>query len=655
MNPSTKSNVGGGSQVTLVQFNGKDRQQVDTDANGAAGFDIATTDYILSSRCNSCQGDYRSNAGTQYLISPQADGTVKVLSAADETMTKDASGNYLISIVLKRTVTGSDPWQLLRNQPTVSGSPEHIYLMTNGKVLMQTRDGQGFEKWALLTPDKTGSYTSGSWTQIAQPPAGYNPQNVNGAVLHSGNFMVVGGEQNTNTSGVMEWNSNRSFTYNVLTDSWTEVAPPNNGTGDWAGIGAAPFVLLPDGRLMVGDNGVAGVSPGYGAMLYDEKTGSWSSTGENKVTANGEEGYTLLANDKVLSLWNGDDNAILLKKAEVYDPATGLWSAAASVPVILGHSEIGPALTLPSGKVLAMGATGKNALYDPIANSWSAVPDFPKLNNGLQEEAADNQAAILPNGNVLVITSVFMCNPSACYWMAPAGWFEYDVASNTWLRVADDPMTPSASMLANGTQALALPNGQIMVTSEGQTGFYTSTSKSDPSWAPVVDSISSTTLSPNVSYMLAGKQLAGLTEGSFWGDEQQNASNYGLVQIMNNTTHDVSYGRTSNFSNTSIAPNTSSTFNFSIDGSAENGASSLRVIASGLTSAPVAVTITGGVAISTPVPVVTPTPTPSPQATTPVVVKPKVVKKVIVCVKGLLTKKVTGIAPRCPVGYKIKK
>jgi hypothetical protein len=313
-----------------------------------------------------------------------------------------------------------------------------------------------------------------------------------------------------------------------------------------------------------------------------------------------------------------------------------------------------------------MGDTGHNALYNPNMNSWSLVPDFPKLNNGLQEAAADNEAAVLPNGNVLVITSVFTCSTQNCYWMAPARWFEYDVASNSWLSVPDDPAIPSSSNIANGVQLVDLPNGQVMVTGAGHVEFYTSAGTSNPAWSPVIDNVSATDLSPGNNYSISGKQLAGLTQGSFWGDEQQNATNYGLVQITNNATHHVFYARSFNFSNTSIAPNAPSTLSFSIDSSVENGSSALRVIASGFASTPIDVNISGGVTVAQtvkPTPSASPTPTssPSPQASPiptpqhPADSKAKVNKKSITCLMGTKIKKVSAVNPKCPTGYKLKK
>ena len=49
------------------------------------------------------------------------------------------------------------------------------------------------------------------------------------------------------------------------------------------------------------------------------------------------------------------------------------------------------------------------------------------------------------------------------------------------------------------------------------------------------------------------------------------------------------------------------------------------------------------------------TPTPSPSATTQAIVEAKkaiAVKKAITCTKGKATKKITGLNPKCPTGYK---
>ena len=85
--------------------------------------------------------------------------------------------------------------------------------------------------------------------------------------------------------------------------------------------------------------------------------------------------------------------------------------------------------------------------------------------------------------------------------------------------------------------------------------------------------------------------MNGLSEAQSDPQVYKAATNYPLVQIVNTATGHVFYARTSNFSTMSIAPGVSSTASFTVSGATETGASSLYVIANGIPSAPVSVTI----------------------------------------------------------------
>ncbi len=80
---------------------------------------------------------------------------------------------------------------------------------------------------------------------------------------------------------------------------------------------------------------------------------------------------------------------------------------------------------LPSGKVFVVGgeysgpATTQNftptgEIYDPIANTWTAIPDFPQVNFG------DDPTMLLPNGKIL---AGFLSGPQT---------YLYDPAANSW-------------------------------------------------------------------------------------------------------------------------------------------------------------------------------------------------------------------------------
>jgi hypothetical protein len=594
INPRTGANAGDSARITLAQVNRNDRQTIRTNSDGIATFTIDPVDYILTSECWVCFADnMHAPGGTQYLIQPQPNGTVVVKSAADEVMRKDGAGRWKITVVDKRAKLRNDPWQLLSNLPANLGMTAHEYLLTDGRVLMQTVSWQttGWKDlWWTLTPDLLGRYATGTWTKISSPAAGYNPTNFNAAVLHDGRFFVAGGEQNSSATGVFQENINQIYTLDLVTNSWSSVTPPNGGTGDWTGIGASPFVELADGSVMIGHNGDSTHRGPTFSALFNPQTSAWAETGANKQSANQEQGYTLLQNDLVLDISSGDISGTM---TELFNPATGLWTQGPDLPYELGHSEIGPALSLPNGKVLATGATGRNALYDPFTNSWSTVPDFPALNNGLQLDAADNPAAVLPNGNVLIATSVFTCSTQNCFWMAPQRWFEYDWATNTWKSVPDSLYAPASSTIANDAQSLVLPTGEILVITAQGPALYHGSGGPNAAWAPTVTVLPVRTIHPGTEYTLSGTQLAGLTQGSFWGDEQQNATNYGLVQIENIATGHKYFARAFDYSSTSIAQGASSTLSFTLGSTVENGPSRLRVIANGIASAPENITVIG--------------------------------------------------------------
>jgi hypothetical protein len=281
----------------------------------------------------------------------------------------------------------------------------------------------------------------------------------------------------------------------------------------------------------------------------------------------------------------------------------------------------------------------------------------------LQLSAPDNPAAILPNGNLLTVIGHIERDTDNQDIMGPAKYLEYDWMSNTWLPVIDDPMASPASSLSTYMKLLPLPNGQIMAINMGANpgsggiAFYTSKGVPNSSWAPVVDKVSDTAFTPGKSYEVSGKQLSGLTQGAQFGDEFESATNYPLVRIVNDSTQHVFYGFSSGFSTTSIAPMVQSTFNFTIGTEVENGPSHMYVVANGIASTPIAVTVLGATAVTlpTPTPIATSTPTPVSNQSKPVITPVKKSLKTIVCVKASTSKKISGINPKCPSGYKIKK
>jgi 2-iminobutanoate/2-iminopropanoate deaminase len=140
---------------------------------------------------------------------------------------------------------------------------------------------------------------------------------------------------------------------------------------------------------------------------------------------------------------------------------------------------------------------------------------------------------------------------------------------------------------------LVLPTGQIMAleTDGSNVWYYNPSGSYNSSWQPAISSLSNYTLSGGSTYQISGTQLNGLSQGAYYGDDAQAATNYPIVRITNNATGHVFFANTSGWSNGSIAPNNTSNVNFKVPSSIENGVSSLVAIANGIPSQPVSVTV----------------------------------------------------------------
>jgi hypothetical protein len=137
---------------------------------------------------------------------------------------------------------------------------------------------------------------------------------------------------------------------------------------------------------------------------------------------------------------------------------------------------------------------------------------------------------------------------------------------------------------------LPLPSGQVLVTG-GATQIYSDTGSPDPTWAPNITA-SPATVTRGSSYIVSGTQFNGLSQAASFGDELSAATNYPLVRITNTATGKVVYARTHSHSSMGVATgNTIVSTHFDVPMQADAGASTLVVVANGIASVPVQVTV----------------------------------------------------------------
>ena len=290
------------------------------------------------------------------------------------------NGEVIISGQLYDPASGS--WTITGS----AGVPWGVLLLPNGKVLSE--GGAEFtghfveaRPYAYLYNPATGTLTSTANMTTAR----YNQA---ATLLPNGLALVTGG-------------------LDVFVTASTEVYDPASET--WSPTGRLltarahhSATLLPNGKVLI-----AGGDTGYGTTafanseLYDPATETSTATGSLNVPRYSHTAI-LMPDGRVLVVGGLDrsNNTHPLASAELYDPATGTWTATGSLSTARGRNT---ATLLSNGKVLVVGGDVDNGgpvlasaeLYDPASGTWTPT-------GSLISARTYHSAALLPNGKVLI-------------------------------------------------------------------------------------------------------------------------------------------------------------------------------------------------------------------------------------------------------------
>ena len=266
--------------------------------------------------------------------------------------------------------------------------------------------------------------------------------------------LVAGGSPGEMGDGLQAGISSSSPLYNAPNNTWSENYTFPGSIGPTA-------TRLPSGQVLVtGGRGTQGDLAR--ALLYDPASNTWSAAA-SLATARAYHTATLLPSGQVLVV-GGVSTYGPLASAELYDPASNTWSAAASLATARAYHT---ATLMPSGQVLAVGgySDGQSGgyqasaeLYDPASNTWRAAAS-------LATARTSHTATLLPSGQVLVVGGY-----NGGY---QASAELYDPASNTWraaASLASARAYHTATLLPFG-QVLVVGGGQRSAT-PGSNGYY---------------------------------------------------------------------------------------------------------------------------------------------------------------------------------------
>jgi hypothetical protein len=480
-------------------------------------------------------------------------------------------------------------WKALASQPPFPA--DTMLLLTDGSVFCHEYQSKN---WHRLTPDPAGEYDTAAarWTAAAPlpdnpliPAAKGGPTNAPlyfaSAVLRDGTVFVAGGEYN---SGIPDADMLAAQVYDPFHDSWKTISPP----AGWTAIGDAPCCVRADGQVLLGsikDNATA---------LFDPVAGAFH-TGPTKNDSSSEESFALLPDGTVLAV-----QCTNIPNAEKLLPGNG-WVSAGATPVTLPQAcpglvaEIGASVLLANGKVFAI-ASGNTALYTAPADAaqpgtWAPGPVLRDTGGAIMYPM-DAPAVLLPNGKVLLVGSP----APPCDYPPPSTFFEYDPDSNTVAQIASPPVAPPPDGRPTGDSCfvlrfLLLPSGEVLLSDNlNFIAVYAPDGAPRQSWQPTITRCP-TNLTPGATYTLEGRQLNGLSQAVYYGDDATMATNYPLVRLRNRATGKVWYCPTAGHSTMGVATGTAlHTTTFTVP-AVDAGAADLFVVANGIPSAPLAVSV----------------------------------------------------------------
>ena len=274
--------------------------------------------------------------------------------------------------------------------------------------------------------------------------------------------------------------------------------------------------VLKDGRVLVAGGTGASAQALATAELYDPATGKWTAVPSmNTARARGHRA-TLLSSGKVLVTggWGSSTSTYPLSEAEIFDPATLKWTALGSGAHWRAWHQ---ATLLLDGTVLVSG--GENTwntwhnhaqVYNPVADTWTWV------GNNLSYYTAYHSAVLLPDGKVMIAGDAYSRSTVVNIYDPVAKTF------STGGNLVRARMSHTATLLGDGRVLVYGSDETPRADGLGTAEIYDPATRTSALVAtpPVARYHNTATLLPSGKVMITGGVVSGGTAGGASGSSE---------------------------------------------------------------------------------------------------------------------------------------